>query len=100
MRLLVHAVIIAVAAGLYVVSSRVEPRRWRNGVLLLVVVWAAVDLVAGEVVDRLGVDHHADSVVLLALPWLGAVVLGILLLLNDFAWCARRAAASATCSPC
>ena len=82
MRLLVHAVIIGVAAGLFVVSSRGEPRRWRNGVLLLVGVWAAVDLVAGEVVGRLGVDRHADSVVLLALPWLGAVVLGILLLLN------------------
>jgi uncharacterized SAM-binding protein YcdF (DUF218 family) len=82
MRLLVHSAIIAVGTILYVQSVRTETRRWRNGVFLLVVLWAAVDLVAGEIVGRLGVDRHADSVVLLAVPWLSAVALGLLLLLN------------------
>ncbi|TQM64999.1 YdcF family protein [Humibacillus xanthopallidus] len=82
MRLLVHAAIIALGLVLYAVSSRTEPRRWRNGVFLLVAVWSAVDLVAGEVADRLGVERHEDGVVLLALPWLSAVVLGLLLLVN------------------
>lgn len=82
MRLLVHSVVIVLGLALYVVSTRTEPRRWRGGVFLLAALWSAVDLLAGAVVGRLGVERHEDSVVLLALPWLSAVVLGLLLLLN------------------
>jgi uncharacterized SAM-binding protein YcdF (DUF218 family) len=82
MRLLVHGVVIAIGLALYAASARTEPRRWRNGVFLLAALWSAVDLLAGEVAGWLGVERHEDGVVLLGLPWLSAVVLGLLLLLN------------------
>ena len=82
MTVLVHGAIIAVAAILYVLSSRTEPRRWRNGVFLLVILWSTVDLLASAVVGWLGIDGNERSLVWLALPWLSAVVLGLLLLFN------------------
>jgi uncharacterized SAM-binding protein YcdF (DUF218 family) len=82
MRLLVHLVVIALGVGLYAWSVRTEPRRWRNGVFLLVALWSAADLVAGALAGRLGSLRHEDAVVLLAVPWLGAVVLGLLMIVN------------------
>jgi len=81
-RLLVHGVVIVLALALYVGATRTEPRRWRGGVYLLAALWSAVDLVARQLIGRHGVERHGDGVVLLALPWLSAVVLGLLLLLN------------------
>jgi uncharacterized SAM-binding protein YcdF (DUF218 family) len=84
-RLLVHVVVIALALALYAASARTEPRRWRNGVFLLAALWSALDLLAGAMVGRVAgeqLEHHADGIVLLALPWLSAVALGLLLLLN------------------
>lgn len=79
---------IAVAATLvHTVSVAREPRRWRNGVLLLLVLWSLADLVVGPVVaDRylaeLGADPGYGALVVLGLPWLASVVIGALLLLN------------------
>ncbi|MEO7447179.1 MAG: YdcF family protein [Humibacillus sp.] len=80
--------LIAIAATLlHIVSTAREPRRWRNGVLLLLVLWSLVDLVIGPVVvDRvlagLGADPGYGALVVLGLPWLASVVIGTLLLLN------------------
>lgn len=53
-------------------SSRAEPRRWRSGVLLTGSLWAASALV----LDLLSPVPPVAA--LLALPWLAAVVLGLL----------------------
>ena len=90
MTVLVHGAIIAVAAILYVLSSRTEPRRWRNGVFLLVILWSTVDLLASAVVGWLGIDGNERSLVWLALPWLSAVVLGLLLLFNGLGMVRRE----------
>lgn len=74
---LVLVAVALVAGALFVVSSRAEPRRWRNGVLLLAAVWAG--LAALEVlVEPALVDLADGMVVLVALPWAAAVVLGLL----------------------
>ncbi|GAB3887931.1 YdcF family protein [Terrabacter terrigena] len=53
-------------------SSKVEPRRWRNGVLVTGSLWAASALA----LDVL--SPATPAVAVLALPWLAAVVLGLL----------------------
>ena len=78
---LVLAVVALVAGALFVRSSRVEPRRWRNGVLLLVAAWAG--FAAAEVLVEPSVFDLADGMVaLVAFPWMAAVVLGLLCVVN------------------
>jgi uncharacterized SAM-binding protein YcdF (DUF218 family) len=68
--------LLAVAAvallGLGVRSSKVEPRRWRSGVLLTGSLWAASALA----LDLLTPARPLAA--LLALPWLASVALGLL----------------------
>jgi uncharacterized SAM-binding protein YcdF (DUF218 family) len=82
----VDAVVAVTATLLHAVSAAREPRRWRNGVLLLLVLWSLADLVVGPLGRRLltglGADPGYGSLVVLGLPWLASVVIGTLLLLN------------------
>ena len=68
MRLLVHGVIIAAAAVLYVTSTRTETRRWRDGI--------SSSSSCGRPSTRrerrdqgwLGIDRDEGTLVVLALP--------------------------------
>ncbi|MEW1951913.1 YdcF family protein [Terrabacter sp. NPDC080008] len=63
---------------LHLRAGRVEPRRWRVGVHLLGALWAAVAGLGLAVENWTGVPDDR-LVPLLLLPWLGAVLLGLLL---------------------
>ena len=82
MSLLVHGVVILGCAVLYVASSRTEPRRWRNGVFLLGIALTVLDAVEMLLLDGLAPASGWRSAVPLALPWLAATVIGILLVVG------------------
>jgi len=79
MRPLAALVLAAAFLVLHVRAVRVEPRRWRVGVLLLGALWALVVAVGSALEGWAGVQLDRGALVL-ALPWLGAVLLGLLLL--------------------
>ena len=86
----VLAAIAAVFLVAYVRSTRAEPRRWRNGVLLLVVAWAALAAalrLLDLVLDRVSWD---DDVVMLALPWVLAMAVGVVLVVNGLQMVSRE----------
>jgi len=65
MRPLVDLVLVAAFLVLFALVVRTEPRRWRTGVLLLGALWAATTAVGASP---------------LVLPWVGAMLLGLLFL--------------------
>jgi uncharacterized SAM-binding protein YcdF (DUF218 family) len=65
MRPLVDIVLVAAFLVLFALVVRTEPRRWRTGVLLLGALWAATTAVGASP---------------LVLPWVGAMLLGLLFL--------------------
>ena len=67
MRPLVDLVLVAAFLVLFALAVRTDPRRWRTGVLLLGALWAATTAVGASP---------------LVLPWVGAVLLGLLFLGN------------------
>ncbi|MBC9820045.1 YdcF family protein [Terrabacter sp. MAHUQ-38] len=70
-----------VSGAVFARSSRTEPRRWRNGVLLLVAAWTG--LAAVEVVVEPDLVDLADGMVaLVVVPWALAAVLGLLCVVN------------------
>ncbi|GAA1976787.1 hypothetical protein GCM10009817_16370 [Terrabacter lapilli] len=79
MRPLAALVLAAAFLVLHARAVRVEPRRWRVGVLLLGALWALVVAVGSALGGWAGVQLDRGALVL-ALPWLGAAVLGLLLL--------------------
>lgn len=79
MRPLAALVLAAALLVLHVRAVRVEPRRWRVGVLLLGALWALVVALGSALEDWAGLQLDRGAL-FLALPWLGAVLLGLLLL--------------------
>lgn len=82
MFVIVVGTIIAVGfVGLYVWSARTEPRRWRNGVYLLLAMWVLFTLAALWTASYVS-ESWVEDLLVMALPWLGALLLGFLLIGN------------------
>lgn len=79
--IVVGIIIAAVFVGMYLWSARMEPRRWRNGVYLLLAGWVLLTLAALWTVSYVS-EGWVDDLLVMALPWLGALLLGFLLIGN------------------